>query len=245
MAYHNAQVGKGVGAIVAEGANQTPIVLQMIDSLSFEYTKETEPVNDANGNRVDSFVKSQTLNGKIETKELESQLIKAVMLGATLAPGSKVGGIHQAPIPATPFQITVPQGATFAENLGVVDLTAGKKMAVGATSNGAGIYSINVATGVYTFNTADVGHQVQIFYRYTATDGVTVTASALTSSTTEPVLAIYFNSLTGSKWSIHVPRAKFPNLSVGMSKDTWGTVSLSWEAEVDSLNQLCKFSVKE
>lgn len=69
-----------------------------------------------------------------------------------------------ATIPATPFQVTVTNGATFALDLGV--LYGSTAFVAVANSPAAGQYSVSAA-GVYTFNTADTAKSVAITYLYT------------------------------------------------------------------------------
>jgi hypothetical protein len=58
-------------------------------------------------------------------------------------------------VPTTPFQVTVAQSATFSEDAGVFDVTAGKWLTQGRNRvRRRDQYA--VAAGVYTFNTADV-----------------------------------------------------------------------------------------
>ncbi len=69
-------------------------------------------------------------------------------------------------IPTTPFQITVAGAATFLGDLGVTHL--GVPLTRVPSGPATGQYSVNEATGVYTFAAADVGNVLAISYETAA-----------------------------------------------------------------------------
>lgn len=67
---------------------------------------------------------------------------------------------------------TVTNSANYVQDLGVLNPTLGTIMSrVAAAPSGTGNYSVNETTGVYTFNTAMNGLQVQITYDYNGAAG--------------------------------------------------------------------------
>jgi hypothetical protein len=85
--------------------------------------------------------------------------------------GSTTGTIIEqeketATIPSTPFQVTVANGATFKQDLGVMLASDGTVFVQVASSPATGQYSLNTTTGVYTFNSSDTGKAVVISYLY-------------------------------------------------------------------------------
>jgi hypothetical protein len=95
-------------------------------------------------------------------------------------------------IPASPaYTITVnhPQATspTITQDLGVTFTIGGAALVAVGGAPAAGQYSVNLATGVYTFNAADAGKGVNITYRYVAlASNYTVTLPNLVVFTSAP-----------------------------------------------------------
>jgi hypothetical protein len=233
MGYHKAVPGAGFLALRPYGAtNPSGVELARIASVSIDVKEEDVPLLDENGDELDAFVKSQTVTGKFEVTEFSAQLFSAASRGSTVSAGGKIGGVHTGVIPTTPFQITPSvSGGTFAEALVVVDLTAGKRMTRGATATGAGVYSVNETTGVYTFNTADAGHTVLIRYRYTSTTAGQTTEIAAVAASASAKFELYGINLTaGFQSGFYVPYARIPGFSVSLKPDGWSASSLEFRA---------------
>lgn len=238
MSYHKSLAGVGWVSIVPGGTYPDPIHLAEVESLDFNVTEEDSDLEDSNGDVIDSFPTKRVIEGSLSLKSFTGSLLAAVTRGVTVAPGGKLGFSQTSVIPTTPFEITVTEGATFADDLGVIDLTAGKAMTAAATATGAGVYAVNASTGTYTFNTADAGHSILINYRATkATTGVTsAIASSAASSTAYFGLHCYAAS-AAKPWGIYIPQARLPGLSAKFSKGGWSDTTMRFKAIKDSTNQ--------
>lgn len=70
-------------------------------------------------------------------------------------------------VPAsTPYTVTVANASSYNDDLGVIYATTGKRFTRVSSSASAGQYSVNFATGVYTFSSADASAAVLISYTY-------------------------------------------------------------------------------
>jgi hypothetical protein len=160
--------GIGYLAAIPSGTNPTPIQFGLVKDVSVDvatnYVKERgqwQHVVAVGRGNVD-------ISGKCGSVSLFGGAIGQV-LGVTPVAGSTVGVPGEiSTIPTTPFQVTVANGATFAADHGVLDLTTGLWMTRAATATGTGVYAVNATTGQYTFNTADSAHKVAIAYAYTS-----------------------------------------------------------------------------
>lgn len=239
--YNKALPGVGWVSLVPSGATPTPIHLALIENASYDIKQEQIELRDSDGYVVDSYPGKTDVTGKLSLKDASNSLIAAVTRGVTVTAGTKIGASHSATIPTTPFQITVTQGATFADDLGVMNLTNGKAMTAGATATGTGVYAVNSTTGVYTFHTDDAGDSVLIMYRYTsASADTTATVAKVTSSTAAPLVSIhlYRPNLASKNWGFYVPSARIPGLSAAFKTGAWSDVSLDWTATLSATNQL-------
>jgi hypothetical protein len=122
-------------------------------------------------------------------------------------------------VPATtPYTVTVANAANYVDDLGVLyaaGTDAGNRFTRVTTPSAAGQYSINLASGIYTFAAADAGAAVSISYLYNTTIGKklvltnqlmgytpTFKATFYTTKTTQGVpagLALVLNACTATK----------------------------------------------
>lgn len=122
---------------------------------------------------------------------------------------------------ASPYAVTVANAANFADDLGVyyaAGANAGNRFTRVGTPSSAGQYSVNAATGVYTFAAADAGAAIVISYLFNSGTGKQLAltnqlmgftpvfkATFYTSKTTQGVpagLTLVLNACTASKLSL-------------------------------------------
>jgi hypothetical protein len=245
MSYHKSVQGVGWVSLVPSGTYPDPVHLAEIESLDLNITEEDGDLEDSNGDIIDSFTVKRVIEGTIALKDISGSLLAAITRGVTVAAGTKQGYAQTSVIPTTPFQITVTEGATFADDLGVIDLTAGKAMICAATSTGTNVYAVNTTTGQYTFNTADAGHSVLINYRSTkSTTGTTSSIASATASQAYYGLHCY-QVIAGKPWGIYVPAARLPGLSAKFGKGGWSDTTLKFKATKDGSNNFVHIYLPE
>jgi hypothetical protein len=239
MSYHKSLAGVGWVSIVPGGTYPDPVHCAEVESIDWNETTETSNLEDEDGDVIDTFVTKRVIEGTISLKSFSNSLIALTSRGVTVTTGSKIGYSQTSTIPATPFEITVTNGATFADDLGVIDLTTSKPMTAAATATGTGVYAVNTTTGVYTFNTADAAHSVLISYRSTAAStGTTATiAAAASASTTKFGLHCYRNR-NGTPSGFYVPQAVLHGLSAKFAKGGWSDSTIKFTATKDASGNL-------
>ena len=116
-------------------------------------------------------------SAKAKTGYISGPIYSALFFGVA----ASVGTVHLAyqeadTIPAaTPFTVTVANAAKFVADFGVAYASSGVQLTPVASGPTTGQYSVDVATGVYTFAAADTGLGVLISYTYSdATNGSTI-----------------------------------------------------------------------
>ncbi|HVC52413.1 MAG TPA: hypothetical protein VND87_10365 [Stellaceae bacterium] len=165
--------------------------------------------------------------GKIAGKAKFARIFGAIygdlFFGQSPATGQlTVSENEAAAVPATtPFTVTVANAATFSDDLGAYYASggnAGMRFTRVTTPSAAGQYSVNLASGVYTFAAADAAAAVTISYLYTTTAGRKLTltnqfmgytptfkATFYTLKTTQNVpagLSLVLNACTATKLSL-------------------------------------------
>ena len=161
--------------------------------------------------------------GKAKFARIFGALYGDLFFGQSAATGQvTVSENEAATVPAsTPYTVTVANAANFVDDLGVYYATggnAGGRLARVTTPSSAGQYSVNLATGVYTFAAADANAALAISYLYNTTSGrklvltnqlagytPTFKATFYTTKTTQGVpagLALVLNACTAGKLSM-------------------------------------------
>src|SRR5579884_3385678 len=165
--------------------------------------------------------------GKIAGKAKFARIFGAIygdlFFGQTPAIGQlTVAENEAATVPAaSPYAVTVANAASFVDDLGVFyasGTNAGGRFTRVATPSAAGQYSVNPATGVYTFAAADASAALLVSYLYTVAGGrklvvtnqlmgytPTFKATFYTAKTTQGVpagLALVLNACTATKLSL-------------------------------------------
>src|ERR1700758_5128947 len=118
------------------------------------------------------------ISGKAKFAQILGLLYSDIFFGLAAATGQfAVSQLEAAVVPATtPYPATVANAANYNDDLGVVYAATGKRFNRVTTPAAAGQYSVNFATGVYTFSSADASASVLISYTY----GTTTSGSKLT-----------------------------------------------------------------
>jgi len=225
----------GLVAFKPQGTNQTPQQIGLASDVSVDFSQEKVLVYGQKKVAIDSFDGKLEIKGSLKMAAWGAQTFAALVGGATTSTGSKVGIMdEQFTIPTTPYQVTVANGATFYEDLGVLNVTSGLAMVVVASAPTTGQYSYSAA-GVYTFAAADAAAVVRISYSYTAAAvGKTTTyTNALMGQSTQYILSC-FNTYGTKRYGYRFPAVVFDKFSPGMKVGAVGDASLSFQAIEDA-----------
>ncbi|MEP7299161.1 MAG: hypothetical protein ABI702_23505 [Burkholderiales bacterium] len=164
---HVTQLTDAYGAAIA---NPTSYPLAVLQEGSIEESADLKELYGQNQRAVAIARGKVKTSIKIKNARVLANVFNAIYYGQTLSAGliSSLTETTGALIPTTPFQITIapPSSGTYAADLGVLDQNAAPMRRV-ASGPVTGQYSVNVATGVYTFASADVGLRVYINFQYT------------------------------------------------------------------------------
>jgi hypothetical protein len=130
------------------------------------------------------------ITGKAKFAYLHGKQINDFFFGQTMLTGTKQVVLDEGPtaVPATPFQITVTQATNYINDsrgdLGVRyanGAKAGQALVKVASSPTVGQYSVNTATGVYTFSSADNTALAQVIISYMVNATATGAQSNITN----------------------------------------------------------------
>jgi hypothetical protein len=156
--------------------NPTPVQPNVIQNIKFTLGADIKSLFGQNQWPVDSAIGKRSIKGSFEFAQITNFLMSQVFFGDGTTEGvlQTVTG-EQHTIPATPYQITVTNFVDPIVDQGVVYTATGLPLTQHATPT-TGQYSVDLATGVYTFAAADTGMGVSIAYQYSIpSTGTTLT----------------------------------------------------------------------
>lgn len=182
------------------------------------------------------------IEGKCSTANIDVAAWNQLFFGGTVTNNAEKRQVtnEAGSIPATPFQITVANASDFFMDLGVTDITTGapyKQVAAGPTT---GQYSVNSATGVYTFAAADTLKNVLINYIYDATtagSGSLTIGNNLMGST--PKFQLVMSQMYNNKqFLLMLYSCTSDKLSMPLKQDDYMIPELSYQAQANDANQI-------
>jgi hypothetical protein len=197
------------------------------------YGSESDPVDVAPGKR------KTVIKGKFASFSSD---IYAAFMGTTAATGSLNPNINeQWTVPATPFTVTVANGATWERDLGVIDANTGLAMVRVASGPTTGQYTASAA-GVYVFAAADVGHVILISYTNTvAASGKTVTINGAQMGAGSVFQIDLFQIYKSKAQGIRFPAVRFSKVTQAFKNVDHAQMDFEAVAFKDpTTNMLCK-----
>jgi hypothetical protein len=235
------QVNFGVGNLTlippSGAADPTPLVFGVLQDVQLDYASSKKTLYGQRQFAVAVADAEAKLTGKAKFAQVRGGILAAALVGSTTAAGETTEVTDPtAAIPATPFQITVAGAANFVEDLGVVNAATNAPFTKVASAPAAGQYSVNAATGVYTFASADnvSGISVKISYTKTvAAVGKTISlANPLMGISTTYVLDLFNDSPanSGKIYGVRLSAVVIPKLSLAWKNSDFTMHDVDFEA---------------
>lgn len=151
-------------------ANSTPVNFGLVQEVTLDTSFDLKELYGQYQFAVALGRGKAKFTGKAKMARISGLALANLFFGVAIAAGQTATSFAEGPtaIPATPFQITVANGATWVDDYGVVNAATGLPFTRVASGPVAGQYSVS-AGGIYLFASADnvSGISVLISYTYT------------------------------------------------------------------------------
>jgi len=234
----NPNFGVGILSLTTvSGSNPTPVQVGVLQNCSMDIEAEAVELRGSYAFPVDVALGKRSIKGKAQSGTIGSGTIAAILAG-TAATGRKIGIANESCQVAT-NTYTVANGATFYEDLGVINTVTGLAMTRGATATGAGVYAVNTTTGVYTFNAADSNPLVLICYSYTSSGtGKTVAITNALMGGGAGFKLNLFNTYKTKYFGVSLWSVQIPKLSLGLKNDAFTMQDIEFVAYADSIGRV-------
>ena len=188
------------------------------------------------------------ISGKQKWARLQGRALNDIFFGATKTAGQVgVAKDEAGSVPgSSTYTITVANGATFSTDLGVRYSATLIPLVRVSSVAAAGQYSVNTATGVYTFHSGDASAAVLLSYSYAiASTGETITISNQligAAPTFKNVLTQPYNS---QRQTLVLNACVAGKLSGGTKTEDFFTPEMDFEAMADASNVVGVWSLAE
>jgi hypothetical protein len=197
----------------------TPVKFGTLQDVSVEFSADVKELYGANQFPAHIGRGKNKITCKAKLGQIQGAMLNVLYFGLSKTTGELLQALGEtAQIPAvTPFTVPVANAAHFSQDLGVVYAGSGVPLVqvASGTPPTVGQYSVNEATGVYTFAAADEGAAVLIDYLYSsAATGGTIAISnqpmglaptfkaVLTGVTDGKTLTLILNQCISSKLTL-------------------------------------------
>lgn len=230
----------GTGNLIAlPSGGVDPLPIGALQDVSVDFTGDVKSLYGQNQFPLDTARGKVKIEIKAKSGLIDVNLYNSVFFGQSALLGETLPIFNEAgTVPATPFQITVANAATFKANMGVYDATTGLKLTQVASGPTTGQYSVSGA-GVYLFAVADVARLVTINYTYgSTTTGLTLTGANIQMGTLPSFQVSLLNKSKGKSQTLTFLSCVSSKLSMPFKQDDYEVAELDFMAQDNGAGQV-------
>ncbi len=182
------------------------------------------------------------VSGKAKFANIDGPLLNTIFFGNTPTTGQKLWSYNEGATvgASSPYTATVVNAASFDANLGVAYASSGLQLTLVASAPAAGQYS--VASGVYTFNSADAGKAVLITYSYTQAVAGSKAVIGNKLMGVAPTFQIDFYqtnpNIAGAQWSLRLYSCMSSKLALASKLEDFNIPEMDFEAFANAANNI-------
>lgn len=221
-----------------------PIRLGALQDVSVEFSGDMKMLYGQYQFALDVARGKTKVEGKIGSGNIDVSAFNSLFFGNQLTNNSerKQTINEAASIPATPgpHTVTVANAASFYADLGVSLVSTGQSLKYASGAPASGEYSVDPATGVYTFNAAQEGEGVLINYLYTATtaDSGTLEITNQLMGTVPRFQLICSQLFKGKQFTMVLYSCVSDKLSLPLKQDDYLISEMSYSAQANDANSI-------
>jgi len=234
--------GAGNFFAVPSGANPTPVQLGTLQETSIDFAGTNKALYGQYQYAAAVGRGSVKVTGKAKFAKVNAAAYNTLFFNQTVATGMTLAALNElGTIPSSvAYTVTVANGATFSKDLGVVDFLTGKPYTRVASAPTTGQYSLNEATGVYTFAVADAGKNVMVSYLYTnATRGYSIVLNNALIGAAPTFLGVFVGLFGGKQTTLILNCLTSEKLNlIGTKLEDFSIPEVDFTASVNDANVL-------
>lgn len=237
----------GSGVLIGTPTGGSPINFGLAQEVTLDVTTTTKALYGQNNFPVAIGSGTRKMSGKAKLARISGVALGSLFFGVSPSTGSTLTqyGEAQTVAATTPWQVTVTNAATFVQDLGVVYAATGLPLKWVASAPSTGQYTVNTATGVYTFTTGDASAAVLISYRYTSSStgaNVPVNSSLIGPSITFSANLFAQDPTTGKGFSLYLYNCVAEKLSFGTKLEDFVMPEFDFQCFANAAGQVCQLN---
>lgn len=244
-----AQSNFGVGFLFAtpQGTNPTPTRFGRLQDVAVDFSYDAKLLYGSNQYALEQARGKAKIDIKATVAVVDPALFNNIFFGLTLAAGETLNSVDEVATPST-GTFTVANGGTYSQDLGLYNTVTKLWMSRVASAPAAGQYAVNVATGVYTTNTAQNGQKLLASYTYASSS----TGSSLAFTNQLMGTNVVFSVQLVSKYRqqdgqlrsmfMNFPAVVCPKLSMPLKLDDFTLPQLDMTAGDDGSGNVFNYS---
>lgn len=231
---------------IGSDVNLTPAPFGTLQDVTLDFSYTEKELRGQNLFPEEVAQSEAKITGKAKFGRIDLALFNAQYFNGTLAAGSlKVSYQEAATVPASPgpYTVVVANAATYKDDLGVqYAANPFQRMEKVASTPAAGQYSVNTATGTYTFAAADAGTPLLISYSYAvAGSGHTVTVTNQLAGQAPYFSVLLRNTYKGNEAGLKLYRCTSSKLSLATKLGDFMIPEFDFTALADSSGNVLSF----
>lgn len=205
------QFGFGSGLLYTKRtdiASQGPVRFGAFQDMQLDFSGDIKELFGQNQFALDVARGKVKIEGKAKLAQISAPLMNAVFFGGAITSGQILSQYQEAgAVPAvTTYTVTTTHAADFRSDLGVHYLATGFPFTRVVSGPTIGQYSVDEATGIYTFAAADASANVLIDYTYSATTGWTMASGNPLMGNTPKFSTTFTQQYEGNTMTISMPQ---------------------------------------
>lgn len=178
---------------------------------------------------------------KASSGQIDAESFNQIYFGQTVTAGQKIQVFNEAgQVPAaTTFTIVAANGANFFMDLGVFDQLTGNPLKQVATAPATGEYSVDPATGTYTFAAADANRKVFLNYLWEDTStGASLDIANVLMGTTPKFQLVLSQTYNGKSITMVLYSAVAEKLGLPLKQDDYLIAELGGQAQANDAGNI-------
>lgn len=234
----------GAGFLFGTPVGGTPLMFAALQDVSVDFQQDVKTLHGSSKFPIEVAGGKGKIDLKASIGRVDPDLFNQIFWGGSRSTTITLGSMGEAAtIPGTPYTVTVANGANFKTDLGVYNPSTGLFLTRVTSGPATGQYSVNAATGVYTFAAADTGTAVLIYYTYGASSGgVTITGTNQTLGSVNQFAATLVNSYNGKQSVLSFPKCVSTKFSLPFKQDDFLLPAFDFSAFDDGTGNVFTFS---
>ncbi|HLG86254.1 MAG TPA: hypothetical protein VKZ79_03555 [Alphaproteobacteria bacterium] len=181
------------------------------------------------------------ITGKAKAARITAANFNNLFFGQTVGNGNTVTQIGEAQaVPGSAaYTVQVANHATFAADLGVAYAASGVMLTtVAPGSEATGKYSVNSATGTYTFSSGDANAAILVTYSYTTTSGTAIALSNQLMGSQPSFRLVLSEQYQGKLLNLQLNWVISPKLSLQFKNEDFLIPEFDFQAAADAAGNI-------